>query len=263
MIVHDFNPILLYVGPLPIRWYSLAYIAGIVLGLLYIKFLAKKAEVKLPPQFLDSLFCLCVLGIIIGGRLGLVLLYNRVEYFKNPIEIFKTWHGGMSFHGGTIGAIVAIVWTSKYYEINYWKLLDLSACAAPIGIFFGRLANFINGELFGIPTNLPWGIVFLDGEDAPIARHPTQIYEALTEGLLLFILLSFFFFKCKAYKRTRMLSALFCIFYSLFRFAIEFLKEPEQQLGYIFNYFTMGQLLSIAMMTFGLAIACCIEKKNK
>jgi phosphatidylglycerol---prolipoprotein diacylglyceryl transferase len=262
-MIHNFDPILLTIGPLPIRWYSLAYIAGIVLGLVYIKFLAKKAKLDFPPQFLDNLFCVCIIGIIVGGRLGHVLFYNPLEYFQNPIEILKTWHGGLSFHGGLIGSIFAIILVSKHYKVDYWKLLDLAACAGPIGIFFGRMANFINGELFGKSTNISWGVIFSNTGGGSIARHPTQIYEALTEGLLLFMLLNFFLFEYKLYKKPRMLSALFCIFYSLFRFGIEFLKEPDLSFGYIFEYFTMGQVLSALLLLVGLIIARVALITNK
>ena len=260
-MIHNFDPVLLYLGPLPIRWYSLAYVLGIALGLFYIKFLARKIKLKFPPQFLDSIFYTIVIGIIIGGRLGHVLFYNPFEYFKNPIEIFKTWHGGMSFHGGAIGAVIAMIFVSKRYEVNYWKFLDLAACAASIGIFFGRIANFINGYLFGKPTDLPWGVVFINTGGGPHSRHPSQIYEALAEGLLLFILLNFFLFKYKTYKKTRMLSSGFCILYSLFRFAIEFFKEPEQHIGYVFGYFTMGQLLSVMTIIIGVIILFGKPKK--
>ncbi|NRA74218.1 MAG: prolipoprotein diacylglyceryl transferase [Rickettsiales bacterium] len=262
-MIHNFDPIILHIGPLLIRWYSLAYILGIALGIFYIKYLTKKTRLKLPLEFWDSLFCAGVIGIVVGGRLGHVLIYNPIEYFKHPIEIFKTWKGGMSFHGGAIGAITAIIFVSKKYSIDYWKLLDLASCAAPIGIFFGRIANFINGYLFGKPTELPWGVIFLNTGGGPFLRHPTQIYEALTEGLLLFIILNIIIIKYKAYKKTRIVSALFCILYSLFRFCIEFLKEPDQHIGYIFSYFTMGQLLSLIMIAVGIIILWSSSLKNK
>ena len=253
-MIHNFDPVIFHIGPLPIRWYSLAYVLGIVLGIFYIKLLSKKTKLKLPSEFWNSIFFAGVIGIVIGGRLGHVLIYNPVEYFKNPMEIFKTWRGGMSFHGGIIGALIAILFVSKRYNINLWKLLDLVCCAAPIGIFFGRIANFINGYLFGKPTNLPWGVMFLNTGGGPYLRHPSQIYEALTEGLLLFLILNFFVFKYTIYKKPRMLSGAFCILYSLFRFGIEFLKEPDKHIGYIFGYFTMGQVLSIIMTIFGIII---------
>jgi phosphatidylglycerol:prolipoprotein diacylglycerol transferase len=251
-MIHNLNPILLNIGPFPIRWYSLAYIAGIVLGLFYMKFLAKKSGLKLPSKFFDNLFCAVVIGIIIGGRLGHVLFYHPLEYLHDPIEIFKTWNGGMSFHGGAIGAILGIIWAGKHHKINFWKILDLAACASPIGIFFGRIANFINGELFGKVTSLPWGVVFENTGGGPMKRHPSQIYEALGEGALLFIVMNLFFFKF--YKVPRSLSALFCIFYAIFRFGIEFFKEPDLSSGYILGYFTMGQVLSIIMLLIGIIV---------
>lgn len=253
-MIHDFNPILFHLGPLPIRWYSLAYIAGILLGLWYMNFLAKKRGLKLPPRFLDDLFCAIVIGIIVGGRLGHVLFYNPLEYLQHPMEIFKTWLGGMSFHGGAVGAILGTVWAGRRHNIEPWKLLDLAACASPIGIFFGRLANFINGELFGKPTTLLWGVIFYNTGGGPVPRHPSQIYEALTEGLLLFLILTLCFFRYKAYKRPRTLSGLFCIFYSLFRFAMEFFKEQHHELDSLVDYLTMGQLLSIIMLLAGAVV---------
>jgi phosphatidylglycerol:prolipoprotein diacylglycerol transferase len=261
-MIHNLNPILFHIGPLPIKWYSLAYIAGITLGLCYIKLLANKSKLLLPKKFFDNLFSAVVIGIIVGGRLGHVLFYNPIEYLQNPIEIFKTWNGGMSFHGGLLGAIFGFAWAGKHYKINHWKLLDLAACASPIGIFFGRIANFINGELFGKATELPWGVIFYNTGGGLLARHPSQIYEALAEGLLLFLLLNLLFFKYRIYKNTRVLSGLFGIFYSLFRFAIEFFKEPDVESGYILGYFTMGQVLC-SLMLIASIFTLSSAKKNK
>jgi phosphatidylglycerol---prolipoprotein diacylglyceryl transferase len=246
------DPILLQIGPLPIRWYSLAYIAGIVLGVLYIKFLSKKSKTNLGKDFLDDFILYAVIGIIIGGRLGYVLLYGLNKYIHNPLAIFKTWEGGMSFHGGLVGFLIAMILLGKSKKISHWKILDLSACAAPIGIFFGRIANFINGELFGRVSDIHWGMVFPYG--GPLPRHPSQIYEALSEGLLLFIIMNVLFFKFHMFKTERRLSAMFAILYSFFRIIVEFFREPDASIGYIFGYLTMGQLVSFAIMLVGISM---------
>ncbi len=247
----DIDPILIHIGPLPIRWYSLAYIAGILIGIQYIKYLSKKSNYSLPKDFFDNFLIFVILGIIIGGRLGYVMIYDPLSYIEDPIKIFKTWTGGMSFHGGLIGFIVSTIIFSKRYKLNHWKIFDMAACAAPIGIFFGRIANFINGELVGRTTDLPWGVVFPGNI---IARHPSQLYEALAEGLVLFILMNILFINYKFSKRERTLSGLFCIFYSAGRFFIEFFREPDSSVGYILEYFTMGQVISLLMILVGVYI---------
>ena len=181
------DPVVLSLGPLVIRWYSLAYIAGIFLGIAYLKFLAKKSKLTLSKEFFDDLFVGSIIGIVLGGRLGFVTFYQPIYYFAHPLDIIKIWHGGMSFHGGFIGFVIAIIIITKKHHIDLWKVLDLCACVAPIGIFFGRIANLINGELLGRTTDVVWAVIFHDGTH--LSRHPSQLYEALGEGLLLFIIL--------------------------------------------------------------------------
>lgn len=246
------DPILLQIGPLPIRWYSLAYIAGIVLGVIYIKFLSKKSKLNLGKDFIDDFILYAVIGIIVGGRLGYVLLYGLQRFIYDPIAIFRTWEGGMSFHGGLIGFLIAMILLGKSKKISHWKILDLAACAAPIGIFFGRIANFINGELFGRVSDVYWGMIFPYG--GPLPRHPSQLYEALTEGLLLFIVMNIFFFKFQMFKVEKRLSAIFAILYSFFRIIVEFFREPDASIGYILGYLTMGQLVSLAIMMVGISM---------
>lgn len=248
----NIDPVIINIGPLAIRWYSLAYIAGILIGISYIKYLSKKSSFKPPKDFFDNFLIFIIIGIIVGGRLGYVFIYDPSSFIEQPLNILKTWTGGMSFHGGLFGFTIATIIFSKKYKVNYWKIFDLSACAAPIGIFFGRIANFINAELVGRVTDVSWGVIFPGS--GYLARHPSQIYEALIEGLLLFIIMSICFLKYKLFKRERMLTGLFCILYSTGRFIVEFFREPDLSVGYILNYFTMGQIISLMIIILGIII---------
>ncbi len=243
------DPIIFSIGPLDIRWYSLAYVVGILLGAVYIKFLAKQAKMKLPKQFIEDFIVAAVLGIIVGGRLGYILVYGLDYYYHNPMEIFRLQQRGMSFHGGLVGFFIAVIILCRIRKVNYWSILDFSACAAPIGIFLGRIANFINGELFGRITSVDWAMMFPMG--GPFLRHPSQLYEAFTEGILLFIIINILFFKYHFYKRPKLLSGTFTILYSLARMFCEAFRDPDIQIGYIFKYFTMGQVLSIFFILVG------------
>lgn len=248
----NIDPVLMYIGPLPLRWYSIAYMVGILLGIFYINFLAKKSKFNPGKNFTDDFVLFAVLGVIIGGRLGHVFLYDPMKYLINPIEILYTWKGGMSFHGGFIGFVIATILFARSYKLNPWKILDLAACAAPIGIFFGRLANFVNAELVGRVTDKPWGMIFPNA--GMLARHPSQIYEALSEGLLLFLIINILFFKYHLFKKDRVLSGVFCILYSIFRLISECFREPDHTIGFIFKYFTMGQLISCIIIIFGIIV---------
>lgn len=248
----NIDPVLIQIGPLPIRWYSLAYIAGLLIGVFYMRFLGKKSKLKLEKDFIDDFILYSIIGIIVGGRLGYVLLYGFTKYARDPIAIFKTWEGGMSFHGGLIGFLVAMILLGRSRKISHWNILDLAACAAPIGIFFGRVANFINGELFGRVTEVPWGVIFPYGGHLP--RHPSQLYEAFTEGLLLFVIMNICFFKFQMFKQERRLSAVFAVTYSFFRILVECFREPDASIGYIFGYLTMGQLVSFAIFAIGISM---------
>jgi phosphatidylglycerol:prolipoprotein diacylglycerol transferase len=257
MIFPDIDPVILNIGPIKIYWYSIAYIIGIVFGFWYIKILAKRQNLTLDKLFIDDLFIYIIVGIIIGGRLGFVMFYDPIHYINNPLEILHTWKGGMSFHGGMIGVILAIIIASRKHKINTWKILDITACAAPVGLFLGRITNFINGELFGRVTDSKLGVIFPSG--GPLPRHPSQIYEALGEGILLFAILNYLYLVKRTYKTPGTISALFGLFYALIRIVIEFFREPNHNLGYFWQYFTMGQILSGAMVV----IAIIILKNTK
>ena len=252
MYIHNLNPIIFDFGILSLRWYSLAYILGIVFGWWYGKkiifFINNKNKKNYNLSLFDDYITYIIISIIIGGRLGYVLFYNIGYFFSNPVEIFFIWNGGMSFHGGLLGIIIGTIIFTKKNNFDKLVLLDVVSCVAPVGIFFGRLANFINAELYGKPTEIPWAVIFplVDNQ----GRHPSQIYEALLEGALLFLILNLIIIKT-SYKKG-VCAAIFLIFYSLFRVVSEFFREPDIQVGYIFNYISMGSLLSFFM--FGLGI---------
>ena len=248
MFTNNFDPVAFTLFAIDIRWYSLAYIFGILLGWFYCKkFLIKD---KVISTLFDDLISYLIIGIIIGGRLGYVLFYNIEYYFNNLIEIFFIWEGGMSFHGGLIGIIFATYLFSRKHKINKYIFLDLISISAPIGIFFGRLANFINGELIGKATNGDWGVIFPQIDN--ILRHPSQLYESFLEGIILFVILNLIFFK-KRYK-IGTVSFAFLIFYGIFRFFSEFFREPDIQIGYIIGSLSMGMLLSLLMIFFGIIL---------
>lgn len=244
------NPVVFSLGdsPFKITWYSISYVVGIILSWYYISFLNKK---EISKKQLDDLITYVIIGIIVGGRLGYVFFYDFKYYLHDPINILKTWQGGMSFHGGLIGVITAIFIFSKNNGISFFKITDLAACATPIGLFFGRIANFINAELWGRKTNVAWGVVF-PGED--FARHPSQIYEALSEGMLSFIILYLLYTKTSLKKYNGMLSGIFLLLYASFRLFFENYREPDEQLGFIFLKITMGQILSLPMFVCGIII---------
>ncbi len=266
MIVHNFNPVLIDLGLLQIKWYSIAYIAGISLGWIYaIKIIqfTKINKFKYKPiekEKFDDFLLYLVLGIVVGGRLGYVVFYNFNYYSQNLSEIIKLWEGGMSFHGGLIGVIVSIIIFSKAKKEYFFKIADIVACVSPIGIFFGRIANFINGELYGKFSTLPWAVVFPNGGN--LARHPSQIYEALLEGFLLFVLINYFALRKNLLFKTGYISGIFLILYSILRMISEIFREADQHIGYFFNYFSMGVLLSFATLATGIII-CIISKKNE
>ena len=257
MFTHNFDPVLIDLYILEIRWYSLAYIFGILAGWIYARKIIKNLKTNNSLNYLeikdfDDLIPYLVIGIILGGRLGYVLIYNFGYYIKNLHEIFYIWNGGMSFHGGLIGIIAATTIFTNIRKINSLTYLDIISCVAPIGLFFGRISNFINGELYGKATSLPWGVIFPN--IGTFARHPSQIYEAILEGLLLFIILNFLAFKRKLIFKKGLISIYFLFFYSIFRFFSEIFREPDEQLGYLFFSLTMGQLLSLIMIFFGVVI---------
>jgi phosphatidylglycerol:prolipoprotein diacylglycerol transferase len=246
MFINNFDPVALEIFSLEIRWYSLAYIMGILIGW----FLAKKFLIgkNIYTRF-DDYITYVIIGLILGGRIGYVLFYNLGFYINNPLDVFKLWQGGMSFHGGVLGIIIASILFAKKNNDDVFEYLDVIALVAPIGIFFGRLANFINSELYGYETNLPWGVKFVQVDD--LYRHPTQLYEAFFEGFVLFFVL-LFFKKKERFKIAGILSSFFLIFYSIFRFIIEYFRVPDEQLGYLILNATMGQIISFVFFVAGI-----------
>ena len=246
MFINNFDPVAFEILSLEIRWYSLSYIIGIILGWIYCK--KKLIKDKYILNLFDDFITYLIIGIILGGRLGYALFYNLKYYLENPVEILMLWNGGMSFHGGLIGVIIASQLFSTKHKINQFIFLDLVALSAPIGIFFGRIANFLNSELIGRATDLPWSVQFILIDN--IKRHPSQLYEAFFEGLILFLLLRYFFEK-NYLENPGKISALFLIFYSLFRFLAEFFRSPDLQIGYLILNLTLGQLISIIFLIAG------------
>ena len=246
MFINNFDPVAISFFSLEIRWYSLSYIFGILVGWFLAKrFFINSHEIKIK---FDDYITYLILGLIIGGRLGYVIFYNPDYYLDNPIDALKIWHGRMSFHGGVIGIIIISVWFAKKNQQNFFSYLDIVSLVAPIGIFFGRISNFINSELYGIETSLPWGVKFIKVDN--LFRHPSQLYEAFFEGLILFLILVYFHKKTTD-KKPGFISGLFLVFYSIFRFVIEFFRVPDEQLGYLLLNLTMGQIISFVFLLFG------------
>ena len=256
MFINNFDPVAFALFSFEIRWYSLAYIFGIIFGWIYCKKILIKNQNTL--NLFDDFISYLIVGIILGGRLGYVIIYNQIYYFQNPLEILMIWNGGMSFHGAVIGIVIASFLFSKKNNLDYFIFLDLIAMSSPIGIFLGRIANFINSELYGRETDIVWSVKFMMIDN--LSRHPSQIYEALFEGIILFILLNFIF--NKFLFKTGVISSLFLIYYSTFRFFIEFTREPDSQVGYLFLNLTMGQIMSVVFLTLGL-ILFYLKNENK
>lgn len=248
----DISPDALTLGSFQIRWYALAYLVGILSAWWLTKLNIKKYNLGISSAQLDDLVFYTTLGIILGGRLGYVLCYGNGYFWSNPAEIVAVWHGGMSFHGGIVGVILGLYCFARKEKFPYLKITDIVALYVPIGIFLGRLANFVNGELWGRVTTVPWAVKFPEGGYLP--RHPSQIYEALSEGVLLFIILNLLWRKEYVRDHTGIISATFLIFYASSRFVMEFFREPDQQIGFIFGHTTLGQLLSLPFLLLGLYI---------
>ena len=257
MFINNFDPVAFQIMSFEIRWYSLAYIAGIIIGwLLCKKILIQKSDIN---EKFDDYITYLVIGMIVGGRLGYIIFYNFSYYINNFFDIFKVWEGGMSFHGGLIGIIIASILFTKKHNQDSFLYMDLVSLVAPIGIFFGRLANFINSELYGTPTDIPWAVTFIQVDN--LSRHPSQLYEAILEGIILFIILMYF--KNKDYlKKPGLISGLFLIFYSIFRFFIEFVRVPDEQLGYLIFELSMGQIISLIFFVIGI-ILFYLKNENK
>ncbi|WP_299617831.1 prolipoprotein diacylglyceryl transferase [Pelagibius sp.] len=250
----NFDDVAFSIWIFDIRWYALAYIAGLLLAWLYCRWMTKLPPQRLKPVDFDDFLLWATLGVVLGGRLGYVLFYKPGYYLQNPLEILVIWQGGMSFHGGMLGVLAAILLFTRSRGVSYFTLSDIVGAATPIGLFLGRIANFINGELFGRPadaSSVPWAMVFPHPEAGPIPRHPSQIYEALLEGLLLFLVL-YIMVRRGALQRTGLISGVFMMGYAVTRSTAELFREPDSYLGFIIQGLTMGQLLSLPMFLVGL-----------
>ncbi|MGH1377234.1 MAG: prolipoprotein diacylglyceryl transferase [Alphaproteobacteria bacterium] len=244
----QFDPVAIAIGPLVIRWYALAYLVGFLAGWQYCLNLARRGSGSLRPNDvdIDDYLTWAVIGVLLGGRFGYVLFYQSSYYISEPLEAFKIWKGGMSFHGGLLGVAISMLVFSKVRKINVFRLSDIICAAAPIGLFFGRLANFVNAELYGKVTNVPWAVTFPNADGA---RHPSQIYEALSEGALLFVIL--FFLSRSDKVKTGAVTGVFLLGYGTFRGLIEFVREPDVQIGLIGGFISMGQVLCLPMILLG------------
>lgn len=254
------DPVLLEVGPIVIRWYALAYLFGLILGWQYARWLAKHPPNRIAQIDVDDFLVWATAGVILGGRIGYVLFYRADYYFANPLAIAEVWRGGMSFHGGMLGVVVAGVLFCRNRKIPVPAFADLMFCAAPIGLFLGRLANFVNGELVGRPSDVPWAMAFPG--HGPQPRHPSQLYEAALEGLVLFIILHILWRIQAVRRHAGILSGVFLIGYGVFRSIAEHFREPDANLGFLYAGATMGQLLSLPMIATGLVIVFYAAKRR-
>lgn len=248
----EISPIIFSVGPIAIRWYSMAYLIGIVVGWLLINRNVRLNNLGISKEQVEDFIFYLTLGIIIGGRLGYVIFYGGAEMWLKPWQLLEIWKGGMSFHGGVVGVVVASWLFARKINYSFLGITDLVVLYAPIGIFLGRIANFVNDELWGRVTEVSWAVRFPNGGGLP--RHPSQIYEALTEGVVMFIILNFLWRYAKVRKNSGIVSSLFIVLYGVFRIVLEQYREPDAHLGYIGSYFTMGQLLSVPLIVVGACI---------
>lgn len=256
MIIHNIDPVAFSIANVvSVHWYGIMYMTALLASWFILHILAKRRGARLNSEEVEDLVTWIILGIILGSRLGYVLFYDLSHYISYPLDMFKVWQGGMSFHGGFLGVLsVLLIWSWKKHK-NFLDVTDFIAPAVPVGLFFGRMGNFLNGELWGITTNIPWAIVFPSGGD--LARHPTQLYEAFLEGVLLFVIL---WMLAKKPRQNGFLSGIFCIGYAFFRSMCEFFRVPDPQYGYFFEYFTMGQFLSLPMFFIGIYLIARARK---
>jgi phosphatidylglycerol:prolipoprotein diacylglycerol transferase len=245
----DFNPILIDLGPIRVSWYGLMYVLGFLISYLLVRYQMKKKDFGISKPEVENLYFYLIIGLMVGARLGYVLFYDLKMYLSDPLEIFAIWHGGMSFHGGLIGVLIVGILFAWKNKKSFWRLADLIIVTVPIGLGLGRIGNFINGELYGRVTDVPWGMIFPKG--GPLPRHPSQLYESALEGGVLFLIL--WFMKDRRLP-TGGLLALFLFFYGLFRFLVEFFREPDPHLGFILGPFTMGQILTFFMILGGIIL---------
>lgn len=262
MVFPQFDPIAFSLGPIKIYWYGIAYVLGILLGgYVYTKHLVLRYQThkNLNKKTFEDFIPWAVFGIILGGRIGHVVFYDLSYYLQHPLEIIATWNGGMSFHGGLAGILIAIVFFTRRNNIPFWYFADILVCAAPIGLFLGRIANFINQELYGIPTQVSWAIIFPKAGDG-LPRHPSQLYEAFLEGLLLFIILNFCYRFTNLRHKPGFISGLFLICYGIFRILVETVRQPDTHIGYLSFNTTLGQWLSLPLILIGIII---MQRRNK
>jgi phosphatidylglycerol:prolipoprotein diacylglycerol transferase len=248
------DPVLVSVGPFAVRWYALAYIIALIVGWRYCNVLARRWAARGTPvasaKEIDDFLVWATIGVVLGGRIGYVLFYNLPYYLQNPGQMLEVWHGGMSFHGGAIGVLLAIVLFCWQRRLLFLRFADLIVCAVPIGLFLGRIANFINGELWGRPSTVPWAMVFPTG--GPVPRHPSQLYEAMLEGLVLLLILFLLQRSDAVRARAGTVTGAFLIGYGAFRIVCEFFREPDAQLGFLWGGATMGQILSVPLILIGI-----------
>ena len=255
LVYPKIDPVIVRIGPLQVRWYGMMYVVGFVLALLIMKRMAREDDGALSSQDIEDLLFYLIFGVLLGGRVGYILFYNLPYYLHHPSELLAFWHGGMSFHGGLLGTVVAGAVFAKRKGVSLWRIADYAAVATPPGLGLGRIGNFINGELFGRVTTVPWAMVFPGG--GPMPRHPSQLYEAVLEGPVLFLIL--WGLRKRELPRGGLL-AVFVIAYGMIRFFVEFFREPDPQLGFVLGPFTMGQVLSFFMVICGILLFFYLEK---
>ena len=261
MLQHpDIDPVAFSIGPLAVHWYGLAYLAGFALAWLLATKRARRVDSPVTPTQVEDVVFYSALGVILGGRCGYVLFYNFDKFLHDPLWLFRVWEGGMSFHGGALGVIVAMAWYARAHTIQLGRLWDFVAPLVPLGLLLGRLANFLNQELWGRQTNVAWGMVFPRTDPARLVRHPSQLYEAFLEGLVLFAIL--WWFSCKQ-RPMYSVGALFLFFYGVFRFIVEFFREPDEQIGFAaFGWMSRGQELCVPMIVVGAVLFIYAYRRN-
>ena len=257
LVYPQIDPVMVRIGPLQVRWYGVMYVIGFLLALLIMKRMAREDDGVLSGQDVEDLLFYLILGVLLGGRLGYILFYNLPYYLHHPSELLAFWHGGMSFHGGLIGTVIAGAIFARRKGVSLWQIADYAAIATPPGLGLGRIGNFINGELFGRVTTVPWAMVFPRG--GPLPRHPSQLYEAILEGPVLFLLL--WTLRKRPLPRGGLL-AIFVTGYGVIRFFVEFFREPDPQLGFVLGPFSMGQVLSLFMVVCGLLLFLYLKKEQ-
>ncbi len=254
----DFNPILVDLGPFKISWYGLMYILGFLISYILVRYQMKRKDFGISKIEVENLYFYLIIGLVVGARLGYVIFYDLKMYLSDPLEIFAIWHGGMSFHGGLIGVLIVGIIFSWKNRKSFWRISDLIIVTVPIGLGLGRIGNFINGELYGRVTNVPWGMIFPKGGE--LLRHPSQLYESALEGAALFVIL--WFLKDKKLPSGGLLS-IFLSLYGFFRFFVEFFREPDAHLGFVMGPFTMGQVLTSFMIIGGIFLYIYLSKKSR